>query len=90
MGAHPQVGSRDFTHGKKLLIFTPQKSNELVPKIAMFKGIYLFQPISLGIQPLVFGGVNFGDKIFILYTWKPAVAVNFHQLETPKTSNPVA
>ena len=34
---------------------TLQKSNELIPKIAMFKGTYLF---ILGIQSLVFGGVN--------------------------------
>ena len=40
---------------------TPQKSNELIPTIAMFKGSrYLFQPIILGIQPLVFGGVMLG------------------------------
>ena len=29
---------------------TPQKSNELIPNIAMFKGSYLFQTIILGIH----------------------------------------
>ena len=29
---------------------TPQKSNELIPKIAIFKGSYLFQTIILGIH----------------------------------------
>ena len=37
---------REFNR-KKIL---PQKSNELIPKIAMFKGSYLFQPIILGIH----------------------------------------
>ena len=45
---------------------TPQKSNELIPKIAIVKGSYLFQTIILGIQLLVFGGVvsGFVDQPF--------------------------
>ena len=38
----------------EILGFTPQKSNELIPKIAIFKGSYLFQTSILGIQPLIF------------------------------------
>ena len=45
--------------------FTPQKSNELIPKIAMFKGSYLLQTIILGIQPLVFSGVQDMDVVWI-------------------------
>ena len=41
---------------------TPQKSNELIPKIAMFKGSYFFQTIILGIQPLVFESVDSANK----------------------------
>ena len=36
---------------------TPQKSDELIPKMSIFKQRYLFQTIILGIQPLVFGSV---------------------------------
>ena len=33
---------------------------------------------------------NISKYIPLLHSWKTAVAVNFHQLETPKTSNAVA
>ncbi len=41
---------------------TPQKSNEFIPRIAIFKGNYLLQTIILGIQPLVFGSVLLAAK----------------------------
>ena len=39
---------------------TLQKSNELIPRIAIFKGSYLFQTIILGPSMLVFGGSQEG------------------------------
>ena len=46
----------------------------------MFKGSYLFQPIILGIQPLVFGGVSHGHvglwnpHVGFLQTWQGQVS----------------
>ena len=51
--------SRVDSPKKSNIMFTPQKSNELIPIIAIFKGsdCTLSKAHHLGIQPLVFGSV---------------------------------
>ena len=39
-------------------MYTPQKSNELIPKIVIFKGSYLFQVPSFWVSMLVLGSVK--------------------------------
>ena len=47
-----------LVRGRNVKTHTPQKSNELIPKIAMFKGSYLFQGPSFGVA------VSFRECIF--------------------------
>ena len=44
---------------------TPQKSNELIPKIAIFKGSYLFQSIILGIH-VSFRECRYSCQVFLM------------------------